>query len=246
MATTSNNSVIVELYDNTLTERKDDRFGRVVTTKSLTEDDLVALVVARRTDLNATTLKASLDLMKDVAIEQLANGASVKFGLGYFNLGVSGVFIGDSAKWDSSAHSLFVKATPTVDLREAVASASVDVRGLAASGLGINAITDATSGEVNGRVTPGGGATIAGSRVKIAGDDASVGITFTNQATAAVTAVPATSLLTNEPSRLAIIIPASLAAGDYKLTVTTQYTVSSKTLKEPRSCTLEYVLTVTA
>jgi len=49
--------------------------------------------------------------MTDIAIEQIANGTSVRFGLGYFNLGVSGVFIGDHAKWDSQIHSLWAKAT---------------------------------------------------------------------------------------------------------------------------------------
>ena len=64
MATTDNNSVIVDLYDFSITERKDDRFGRVVTTKSLTEDDLINIAVARRTDLNPVTLKASMLIMK--------------------------------------------------------------------------------------------------------------------------------------------------------------------------------------
>lgn len=106
MGTTEKSSVVVELYDLTLTERKDDRFGRVVTSKSLTEDDLIAKAVLRRTDLNAATLKASMQLLKDVAIGEIANGASVRFGLGYFNLTVNGVFIGDNAKWDASQHVL--------------------------------------------------------------------------------------------------------------------------------------------
>lgn len=38
------NQVMVELYDLSLTERKDDRFGRVVTSKSLNQDDLIKIV----------------------------------------------------------------------------------------------------------------------------------------------------------------------------------------------------------
>lgn len=71
MTTNDNNSVIVELYDLPITQRKDDRFGRVVTAKSLTEDDLIALAVSQRTDLNPTTLKASMDILQSVAIAQL-------------------------------------------------------------------------------------------------------------------------------------------------------------------------------
>jgi hypothetical protein len=41
MATTQKSKVMVELYDLTITERKDDRFGRVVTSKSLNENDRI-------------------------------------------------------------------------------------------------------------------------------------------------------------------------------------------------------------
>ena len=65
MSTKEKSSVIVELYDLALTERKDDRFGRVVTAKSLSEDDLVNIAITRRTDLNATTLKSSIEILKE-------------------------------------------------------------------------------------------------------------------------------------------------------------------------------------
>jgi hypothetical protein len=47
--------VIVELYDLLITARKDDRFGRVVSTGSLKIDDLIAIAVTRRSDINAAT-----------------------------------------------------------------------------------------------------------------------------------------------------------------------------------------------
>lgn len=80
MATTEKNNVMVELYDLSITERKDDRFGRVVTTKSLNEDDLIKTAVARRTDLNASTLKAAIDILKQVAVDEICNGTSVSSG----------------------------------------------------------------------------------------------------------------------------------------------------------------------
>ena len=244
MATTGKSSVIVELYDLTITERKDDRFGRVVTTKSLAEDDLITKAVAQRTDLSATTLKASIDILKNIAIEQIANGASVSFGLGYFSLNVNGVFIGDNAKWDSSQHNLSVRVTANAQLKEAVAASSVDVRGMAESGLVINSVTDITSGEVNGKLTPGGGINITGSKIKIAGSDATVGVKLTNQTTGTVVSIPMTALLVNDPSKISCIVPASVEAGDYKLGITTQFSTSATLLKEPRSYTFDYVLTV--
>jgi len=244
MALTEKNSVIVELHDLMLTERKDDRFGRVVTSKSLNEDDLIKLVLTRRTDLSATTIKASIELVKEVAINELANGASVKFGLGYFNLTVNGVFIGDNATWDSSQHSLTVNATPTAEVREAVKATVVNVRGMAASGLFVNSVTDVTTGTVNSRLTPGGGVNLSGSRIKIDGSDPNVGIHLINQQTSAVVAIPPTSLLVNDPSRLTFVIPATLPDGDYKLSITTQFSTQGRDLNKPRSYVFDYVLNV--
>ena len=244
MATNDKSSVIVELYDLALTERKDDRFGRVVTTKSLNEDDLVTIAVSRRTDLSATTLKASMGILKEIAMEQVANGASVKFGLGYFSLTVSGTFIGDNARWDSSVHKLVVNATPVAGLREAVAKSTIDVRGMAVTGIAINSLTDVSSGEVNSRLTPGGGVNLTGSKIKIEGEAAGVGISLISQSDSTVTAIPGTSLLVNEPSKVTFIVPPGLPDGDYKLGLTTQYSPSVKTLKEARSYLFDYVLNV--
>ncbi len=245
MTTTEKSSVIVELYDLAITERKDDRFGRVVITKSLTEDDLVQKAVSRRTDLNAVTLKASLDILKEMAVEEVTNGASVKFGLGYFSLKANGVFIGDNAQWDSTQHSLDIHVTPTAEFRNAVKAVSVDVRGMAATGMAINMVTDVASGETNTRLTPGGGVTISGNRIKIVGEGAGVGLSLTNQYTNEITAIPKTSILVNKPSNITFIVPAGLTAGDYKLSVCTQF-ASHTPLKEPRTYTFDCVLNVPA
>jgi hypothetical protein len=238
------NSVFVELYDLVITGRTDDRFGRVVTGKTLNEDDLIKIAVSRRTDLNPVTLKASFDILKEVAMEQLANGASVSFGLGYFGLEVKGVFIGDNAKWDSKQHSLAIRVTPTAALRKTVREVSVNVRGMASVGVAINTLTDVASGEVNARLTPGGGVNLAGSKIKIIGDSPSNGVSLINQADETAVKIPATAILINDPSKISFVVPADLPAGDYRLSITTQYSSGAQTLKVPRTCVLEYILTV--
>ena len=244
MATTGKNSLIVELYDLTITERKDDRFGRVVTTKSINEDDLINTAVSRRTDLNPATLRSSMEILKEIAIEEIANGASVSFGLGYYNVAVNGVFIGDNAKWESSKHSLSVRVTPSAKLRTAVNAATVDVRGMAGIGTIVNSVTDIASGEVNTRLTPGGAVNLTGSKIKIAGDNPANGISLTNQANNVVTVIAVNAIAVNDPSKITFIVPADLAPGDYKLSITTQYSTAAQTLKEPRTFIFDYILNI--
>ncbi|MDR2292400.1 MAG: DUF4469 domain-containing protein [Prevotellaceae bacterium] len=244
MANNEKTSVIVELYDLTITDRKDDRFGRVVTSKSLKEDDLINIAVSRRTDLSPTTLRASLDILKEIAIEEIVSGSSVYFGLGYFSLVVNGVFIGDHAKWDTAKHSLHVKASASSELREAIKATHVNVRGMSQSGIVINNVHDVVSGEDNMRLTPGGGVNLQGSRIKIAGESAYNGIFIINQDTQEVTTIAANAILVNDPSKVSFIVPSNLPAGDYKLSITTQFSTGAKLLNEPRTYVFDYVLTV--
>ncbi|MDR1121816.1 MAG: DUF4469 domain-containing protein [Dysgonamonadaceae bacterium] len=244
MASEEKNNVFVELYDLTLSERTDDRFGRVVTTKSLHEGDLINIAVKRRTDLSPTTLRASLDILKEIAIEEIANGASVQFGLGFFGLDVRGVFIGDHAQWNPEVNSLHVKTAAGVELRTAIKDAHVKVLGLANSGTVVNTLIDKSSGEENTRLTPGGGVNLTGSKIRIAGESADNGIRLIDQNSGVEYLIPIESVLVNDPKKVTFIVPANLPFGDYKLSLTTQFTSGSALLKEPRPYLFDYVLAV--
>jgi hypothetical protein len=237
------NTVFVELYDLAITERGDDRFGKVITSRSMDIDDLIKIAVARRTDLNPTTLKAAAEILDEVALECILRGDSVHYGLGYHRLDVKGTFLGDNASWDSKQHRLVPSVTPAGVLREGANSATVKVRGMASTGSFINSVTDVTSGEVNTVLTAGGGVNVTGSKIKIAGDYLSNGLYLEN-IDGAIFQIPMTSILINDPSKISFIVPVDIVHGDYKLKVVTQFSNSSVLLKEPRSYTFEYPLSV--
>ena len=238
------NSVIVELHDLVITERKDDRCGRIVRTKSLKLDDLVAIAVLRRTDLNASTLKSAFNLLVDVTVEEVANGAAVDFGPVHISLGVEGVFIGDNAKWDSTKHRLKIVTSATSRMRSILSNITTNVRGMASSGIYINSVTDVATGEVNTMLTPGGAVNITGSKIKIAGDDPACGITLVSENSPSIIVIPASAIAINDPSKITFVMPTTLVPGDYKLNITTQYSSSNMLLKEPRTYIFDYVLVV--
>jgi hypothetical protein len=237
------NKVSVELHDLSITPRKDDRSGQVVSTGSLKIDGLIAIAIARGSDINAATMRAVYDILKTVALGEICGGKHVEFGLSHCGLGVTGVFIGDHPAWKEGEHSLVLRSVPTLEVRNALQEVAVEVRGMASSGMYVNSLTDVASGEVNERLTPGGGVNLTGVKIKLVGDAPEVGIHLTEINTTAVVDVPITSVLTNDPSRLSFIVPADLPAGDYKLSVTSQFTGNSIPLNEPRTYTFDYVLT---
>lgn len=244
MSVKEKNSVVVELYDLALTEKKDDRFGRVLTSKSLNEENLIAKAVKGRTDLSEDSMRSAINILKKIAIEEISNGASVHFGLGYFHLNVNGVFITDNEKWDSTKHSLTVHVTPTAQLRSAVKNCEVDVRGRAAAALAINSVQDFASNTTNMKLTPGGPVIVTGSRIKIEGDKEGVGIKLINEDTKAETVIASTHISINSPSTLNFVVPDTLVAGDYRIAITTQFSSSGTQLKEARTYTFEHILVV--
>jgi hypothetical protein len=234
--------VLVELYELLFTARKNDRSGRVVSTGTRKIDDLIGIAVTRRSDINAVTMKASYEILKEVALEEVCNSKHVEFGLTYNSLGANGVFIGDHPSWDSKVNSLSLVAVATAEARNAIKNIEVEVLGMAQSGLFINSLTDVASGKVNERLTPGGGVNLTGVKIRIAGEAPGVGLHLKEINTGAVTEIPATSILINEPSKITFIVPTDLPAGDYKLSLTTQFLPNSALLKEPRTYVFDYVL----
>jgi hypothetical protein len=54
--------------------------------------------------------------------------------------------------------------------------------------------------------------------------------------------VPTGAIAINEPSKITFVVPSDLPAGDYKLSITTQFTSGAVPLNEPRTYVFNYVL----
>jgi hypothetical protein len=245
MANDSTDRVFVELYDAPLTDRPDDRTGRVVTSAFAAIDDLVNDAVIGRTDLNPVTLRAAYDLLHECALRRILRGDRVEFGLGIIHLECNGIFIGDHARWDNKINRLVARLLPGFDLRKALKNVLVEVLGKAQIPNYINSATDvASGGTVNSIITPGGIINLSGVKMKIAGDHPAIGIDLQLDQSSQSFHIPMNAIGTNEPTHITFVAPLNLPAGDYRLTITTQYSGGGKFLKEPRVLTLSYLLTV--
>lgn len=86
VAAADKNLVAVELYDLSISAHKEDRFGRVVTGKSLNENDLIKIAVQRRTDISPATFRAVLDILKDIAGSKIrVEGDKPEVGIKFIN-----------------------------------------------------------------------------------------------------------------------------------------------------------------
>jgi hypothetical protein len=238
------NNVSVELYDvGVAGKEEEDRFGRILTTQRLKEDDLIRLAASRRADLSPEALRASIDALKEIAVENLLNGASVELGLGFFHLAVQGVFTGNHPKWNPDKHSLKLQAIPNADLRNLVKEINVNVVSVAPSGPVIHSIFDSESGEKNTHLTANGAVTITGSKIKIVGDHSVSGLTLAYANKEGFFRIPSIEMLVNNPSEVTFIVP-PLPPGAYRLSITTHYYSEHRMHKKPRTGAFDYPLTL--
>jgi hypothetical protein len=62
-----------------------------------------------------------------------------------------------------------------------------------------------------------------GSYLKIEGDHSDCGVSFVHTTSKEHIKLAASDIVLNEPSRLMLFVPSSIPAGEYEISVTTQY-----------------------
>jgi hypothetical protein len=107
----------------------------------------------------------------------------------------------------------------------------------------IRAFRDAASETVDEMVTPGGGFTLLGRNIKVAGaDPKDVGVAFVSTDNPAVTVEVASKLIGNSPSKIAGIVPELPPDRRWRVRVRTRYTTGGTLLKEAREITSTFKL----
>ena len=200
----------VQIADNTVTkDDTDDKIFVIVSLGTADKERIIAEMMDMNPGVEPEMMRLVLDLEKRAVKRLLLNGMRVNNGLFEAVPQCRGLVRGTA--WDPEANEIYVNFTQGKELREAIA------------GL-FNA-------------TAGANLTLTGKNIKVVGDDPSVGITLTD-GEGTETRIKAGAIGLNQPSKLIFLVPASLAAGDYTLTITTQFGGNSNSLlKTPRALT---------
>jgi hypothetical protein len=231
------------LYRNLLTPDLNDYVIRVSAERTLGIRDVCEISVSRGgADISATAMEHAVILFLKEMGYQLCDGFSVN--TGWFTAGphVHGVANSPGEKYDSEKHTLLFEFHQGALLRKELVNVTVEILGVADVDALIEQVFDVKTGSVNDMLTPDRNLKVAGHKIKIAGENEENGIYFVNRDTEERTRVDDSDVVTNNPSELIVVIPA-LAAGTYRMEITSQYT-SSRLLKEPRTVTFDKTLTV--
>jgi hypothetical protein len=227
------------LDDNLLTEDPNDRSARVVNTRSYTEEDLAEAIAKRNIGISKAEALAMLEAEAEIKIGWVGEGSAINMRLEHYHYAIPGVY--HAGEYPKEA---VIRITASKELNDTVKK--IPLRQVEpVSKMRVDFISDVKSGTVNDRITPGGVVKITGHNLKIAGTEASVGVTFISVSNPnTVYTVPAVDIVTNNPSELMIIAPAMTPAEEVQLKITTQFASGLKVLNTPRSVIFEKKLVV--
>jgi hypothetical protein len=221
------------LRKNQLTADPNDYMASADVIDSIDLSAIVDELVKEGMEIKRETVVDIISRYNRKAAELVVSGYNVNTGLVYMRPVIKGAFY--EKVWNPETNPVYVAINQGMDLRNAIAETTVEILGIQSDPLEIISLTDSTTGKTDGTLTKGRNAELKGSYLKIVGENADCGVSFTNTATKEVTKLDMPDIVINEPSRLLILVPATLAAGEYELSVTTQYSGGNNVLKQPRS-----------
>jgi hypothetical protein len=232
------------LEDNELTEKPGDFRAQVVNVASLTQTALIDRILKIGAGLTRSDVVSVLEAEKQVVTDVIAEGGAVNTELFHAFPSISGVFDSPDEAFDHSKHKVHIKLQPASALRSAVAQVKTKRIAAVVTGTVITSATDLTTGAVNSALTPGRDIKVSGSKLKIAGSEADVGLYFVPEGGGVAAKVDPSDLVVSNPSEIIAVIP-PLTPGVDRARIITQYS-ASKLLKNARACTFEKDLTVAA
>lgn len=230
------------LKKNYLTAEENDYSAVIESFGSINLDGIIAELAAEGMELKAETVRDVVSRYNRKCIDLVLSGYNVNTGLVYMRAAIKGVFYDKT--WHPDRNHLHVAISQGADLRAAVAETSVEIMGEHPDPIALFGITDLSTGKTDGTVTRGFNAELKGTYIKIAGEDESCGIYLHNVDTEADVKLAPQYIAINDPSRIMFITPADLPEGTYELSIVTQFTSGSSTLKQPRRVTLAYHVTL--
>lgn len=222
------------LADNTVTaDNKDDKILLLESAGSVNLDRIYDEMKNEDTGLRRETIVHVVTLFLRIVARFILNGYSVNTGLFRAVAQFTGVI--DGGKWDPEKNSVYVAFTQDKVIREEIAQTDIKILGAKADVMYILETEDRKTKLKDGSATAGKNFFVRGAMLKVVGNDASVGVTLTDEA-GVVTKIDDDDITINKPSELTLLLPAGLKNGTYTLTVTTQYSYGNRSLlKEPHS-----------
>ena len=193
------------------------------------------------TGLQLETIAYHVKLFLDEMMEKIEDGNKINTGYFTAQAHVKGSFDSLADDFDENKHSVDIVFSAGHFAHKAKKNLKVEIQRTKPYSLRIWTITDLQTKQHTDKLIANRILVMRGDKIKITGDNPSVGLYLRHNETGNEIHFPPTVLFANGDTKLELIVP-QLAAGSYQLKVTTQYAGNGKPLAQPRSYTYEHTL----
>lgn len=229
---------------NKLTTKPNDMRAQTEHVVSHNQEAIIDRIMQIGAGLTRSDILSVLEAQKQVIADILAEGGAVTTDLFNASPSIQGVFDGADDSFDPKRHRVKIHLTEGTGLRAIEDQVKTKKVQPGQAGALITAVTDIKTGSVNDLLTPGRDLRIYGDKLKLIGEEASVGVYFIGVDGSEVK-VDATDIVENKPSEVIVVIPA-LTAGEYTLRLITQFSRSGTPSKKVYTVDFAAPLTVPA
>jgi hypothetical protein len=204
------------LIENKLTADPSDYRGQVQHNNSVTIEEVMQKIARPGSTVTVAEALAFWEELSQAVLAELQQGNRVVSDLFVVGLGLTGTFNGAQDAFDPIRHQLRVRVSPGVRLRKAEQGLSVEQVRADTVQPHLDHLEDFSSDTTNDRLSKGSTARLTGDRLKFDPADLTQGI-FLIPPGGAETRI--SRVLTNKPSELLFMVPASLVNGQYRVVV---------------------------
>ena len=229
------------LSENKFTD-EDNYVARILVERTIDQDMLITQMLRKRNLVSKTDIVAVLNSYYEEVIQCINDGNNITLPIANISYSISGIFDTDEDGFTDDKHKLHINLNGgrlIKDLAENIELKKVDAPPASTQ---ITHVKDISSELVNTSVTPEGIFELRGSRLKIAGEHADIGLYFVAEDN---TETKVENLAINSHNKIIAQTP-TLASGSYRIRIKSQATSSSDIyLKELRITDTTFSITVT-
>lgn len=241
-------AVFYDIVPLAITSDTDANYSAKVKTQSATIEDVADAVLDNGNEYTRETLIAVFSHMEGAIRDLITSGYSVTTDNVIFIPKVKGKF-DKNGLWDADSNSYGCSVNIAQTLRSDLSDVTPSFTGYVNSsgGAQIATITDSVTSTTDGALTLGGVVTLTGTNIKVTGDDSGIWFVAANDDgdyDADGTATEVVTYVSNNPSKVVFMIPATLTSGTYYIVIKTLYTRGGTLLKSLRTIVTDSAVTV--
>lgn len=232
------------LGDNPLTPQAPNDLKAILqNVRTYGEEEIIKMMMNSGAGLTESDIVSVLRAFEKTLTEIIADGGAIHTPIFRASPSIQGVFETREDVVDGVHRKVHLNLQPGTALRDAAKEIKTHKLPVLFSGTYIVEVWDMKTETINDQLSPGRDLKITGVKVKIAGDDPTVGLYFVPAGGATPIRVDPKDLVVNKPSELIAPIP-TLPSGQYQARIVTQYSGAGRFLKTPHIATFEHTLTV--